>query len=121
MGTAGGGGATVVLQSDGDLGCRTLHDLRHTAACEWILQGVPLTTVQAWLGHSSIEITARYLHRLGDYADRTALQLLNAKTATTQSAQKPPRQRPNTRRLAPISAFGQGPASASGPGHSLSR
>ncbi len=59
---------------------RTLHDLRHTAACEWILQGVPLTTVQAWLGHSSIEITARYLHHLGDFADRAALQLLNANT-----------------------------------------
>ena len=57
---------------------RTLHDLRHTAACEWILRGVPLTTVQAWLGHGSIEITARYLHHLGDSADRSALQLLNA-------------------------------------------
>lgn len=57
---------------------RTLHDLRHTAACEWILRGVPLTTVQAWLGHGSIEITARYLHHLGDSADRSALQLLNS-------------------------------------------
>ena len=56
---------------------RTLHDLRHTAACEWILWGVPLTTVQAWLGHGSIEVTARYLHHLGDSADRSALQLLN--------------------------------------------
>ncbi len=56
---------------------RTLHDLRHTAACEWILRGVPLTTVQAWLGHGSIEVTARYLHHLGDSADRAALQLLN--------------------------------------------
>jgi integrase len=56
---------------------RTLHDLRHTAACEWTLQGVPLTTVQAWLGHGSIEVTARYLHHLGDSADRAALQLLN--------------------------------------------
>jgi len=56
---------------------RTLHDLRHTAACEWIAQGVPLTTVQAWLGHGSIGITSRYLHHLGDFADRSALQLLN--------------------------------------------
>ena len=60
---------------------RTLHDLRHTAACEWILQGVPLTTVQAWLGHSSVEITARYLHHLGDSADRSALALLNDSAA----------------------------------------
>lgn len=64
---------------------RTLHDLRHTAACEWILQGVPLTTVQAWLGHGSIEVTARYLHHLGDSADRSALQLLNATAARSLS------------------------------------
>lgn len=43
----------------------------------WLLRGVPLTTVQAWLGHGSIEVTARYLHHLGDSADRSALQLLN--------------------------------------------
>lgn len=61
---------------------RTLHDLRHTAACEWILRGVPLTTVQAWLGHGSIEVTARYLHHLGDSADRAALQLLNEGTTS---------------------------------------
>ena len=41
------------------------------------MRGVPLTTVQAWLGHGSIEITARYLHHLGDSADRSALALLN--------------------------------------------
>lgn len=35
------------------------HCLRHTAACAWILRGVPLTTVQAWLGRGSIEVTAR--------------------------------------------------------------
>ena len=67
---------------------RTLHDLRHTAACEWILRGVPLTTVQAWLGHASIEVTARYLHHLGDSADRSAMQLLNdtAARALNESA-----------------------------------
>ncbi len=57
---------------------RTRHDLRHTAACEWLIQGVPLTTVQHWLGHGSIQITARYLHHLGDFADRAALDVLNA-------------------------------------------
>ena len=74
---------------------RTLHDLRHTAACEWILRGVPLTTVQAWLGHGSIEITARYLHHLGDSADRSALQLHNYTAARALSHRdvraRPPR------------------------------
>lgn len=66
---------------------RSLHVLRHTAACEWLIQGVPLTTVQAWLGHGSIQVTARYLHHLGDYADRAALDVLNKAAAkTTRSA-----------------------------------
>jgi len=71
---------------------RTRHDLRHTAACEWLVQGVPLTTVQAWLGHGSIQITARYLHHLGDFADRAALDVLNsgASKALTERAKKLP-------------------------------
>jgi integrase len=85
---------------------RTLHDLRHTAACDWILQGVPLTTVQAWLGHSSIEITARYLHHLGDFADRAALQLLNANAPAPSN---------RARKLPDISAFGR--ATAGTPDH----
>ena len=96
--TRPGGGklhrATFVRQTDWKRAGRgrTLHDLRHTAACEWILRGVPLTTVQAWLGHSSIEITARYLHHLGDSADRSALQLLNdtATRAPTHRTVRPP-------------------------------
>jgi hypothetical protein len=104
---------------------RTLHDLRHTAACEWITQGVPLTTVQAWLGHSSIEITSRYLHHLGDFADRAALQLLNqapptpatppsaAATPSTATPRTPPHlpaqagsASERARRLPDLSAFG---------------
>ena len=73
---------------------RTLHDLRHTAACEWILRGVPLTTVQAWLGHGSIEVTARYLHHLGDSADRSALQLLNDTAARPPGERDRPASRP---------------------------
>jgi integrase len=80
---------------------RTLHDLRHTAACEWIIQGVPLTTVQVWLGHSSIEITARYLHHLGDFADLAALQLLNTNVPARSN---------RARKLPDISAFGRAAA-----------
>lgn len=57
---------------------------------EWILRGVPLTTVQAWLGHGSIEVTARYLHHLGDSADRSALQLLNDTAARALSEREWP-------------------------------
>ncbi|MHB1063694.1 MAG: tyrosine-type recombinase/integrase [Georgenia sp.] len=69
---------------------RTLRDLRHTAACECILRGVPLTTMSAWLGHASIEVTARYLHPLGDSADRSALQLLNDAAARVPSEREQP-------------------------------
>ena len=44
--------------------------------------------MQVWLGHASIEVTARYLHHLGDSADRSAMQLLNdtAARALNESA-----------------------------------
>ena len=82
---------------------RTLHDLRYTAACEWILRGAPLTIMQAWLGHSSIEVTARYLHHIGDSADRSALQPRNDTAARTLSE-----------RAWPAPSLGLGPAG--GPG-----
>ena len=84
---------------------RTLHDLRHTAACEWLIQGVPPTTVQAWLGHGLIKITARYLHHLGDFADRAALDVLNKAT----SAQTPKK----TRKLPDVQRFGHSSGSSS--------
>lgn len=59
---------------------------------------VPLTTVQAWLGHGSIQVTARYLHHLGDYADRAALDVLN-KVAVKGG-------RARTRKLPDLSSFG---------------
>lgn len=81
---------------------RTLHDLRHTAACEWLIKGVPLTTVQAWLGHGSIQITARYLHHLGDFADRAALDVLNKAASTALTTRAP--------RLPDLGSFGAGSA-----------
>ncbi|PJJ55389.1 tyrosine-type recombinase/integrase [Compostimonas suwonensis] len=94
---------------------RTLHDLRHTAACEWLIKGVPLTTVQAWLGHGSIQITARYLHHLGDFADRAALDVLN--NAASKALSK------RARKLPDLSSFGATPARRSAPdrGRSVGR
>ncbi|MGL5823843.1 MAG: tyrosine-type recombinase/integrase [Nocardioides sp.] len=56
---------------------RRIHDLRHTAACLWLVRGVDLGTVQAWMGHASIATTNLYLHHLGTTADRTGLARLN--------------------------------------------
>lgn len=33
------------------------HDLRHTFASQAVIVGVPVTQVQAWMGHSTITIT----------------------------------------------------------------
>lgn len=38
-----------------------LHKFRDSAATVWLLRGVPLRTVQKWMGHSSITMTERYL------------------------------------------------------------
>lgn len=57
---------------------RSLHDLRHTSACLWLASGVSLGTVRAWMGHANITMTSRYLMHVGDHADRSALDLLNA-------------------------------------------
>jgi len=41
------------------------HSLRHTAAITWLREGkVPVTIVQAWLGHSSLATTQRYLDHI---------------------------------------------------------
>ncbi len=61
---------------------RRLHDLRHTAASLWLAAGVPVTTVQAWLGHSSLATTQIYVHHLGDLADATGLDVLNRRGHT---------------------------------------
>lgn len=58
---------------------RRLHDLRHTAACLWLAAGVPVSTVQAWLGHSSLQTTQVYVHYLGDSADAAGLAFLNGR------------------------------------------
>ncbi len=40
----------------------TFHDLRHTFGTQMAAAGVPLGTVQAWMGHSKIETTMIYAH-----------------------------------------------------------
>lgn len=64
---------------------RRVYDLRHTSATLWLSVGVDLSTVSAWLGHSSTVITNEYLHYTGTSADDAAVNLINAATKSDRS------------------------------------
>ncbi|WP_179300254.1 tyrosine-type recombinase/integrase [Pseudothioclava arenosa] len=40
----------------------TIHCCRHTCCSRLVRKGVPLPTVQKWMGHKRIETTMRYAH-----------------------------------------------------------
>jgi integrase len=54
--------ARKAMGLEGDRGF-VLHALRHTTATRLIDKGVPTSTVQKWLGHSSITTTERYIQQ----------------------------------------------------------
>jgi integrase len=51
------------------------YDLRHTAATNMLMRGVPIQVVKRMLGHSSITVTQRYSHST-DSAERAAAEIL---------------------------------------------
>lgn len=50
----------------------TLHRFRKTCATRWMENGIPIRTIQAWLGHKELETTMRYLGvaDIGKFRDR---------------------------------------------------
>jgi integrase len=60
---------------------RDVHAARHTAATHLVAAGVPLTTVQRMLGHSTIAVTQRYITTTGGSQD-AALDALAAHLAS---------------------------------------
>lgn len=50
----------------------SIHDLRHTAAVNWLRVGIPVNNVQAWLGHSDLKMTSQYTAFLGMDIDGSA-------------------------------------------------
>lgn len=54
------------------------HSLRHSAASEAIRQGKAKEQIQEFLGHSSIAITERYIHRSKGYSNSPANSVANA-------------------------------------------
>lgn len=44
---------------------RTPKGLRHAFGVHAIMQGVPITQLQVWMGHAKLETTAAYLNVMG--------------------------------------------------------
>jgi integrase len=59
----------------------TVHDLRHAHASWLLANGADLVSVRDRLGHSSIAITSRYLHKLPDAGDKELQALKKALAA----------------------------------------
>ncbi|HVV77348.1 MAG TPA: site-specific integrase [Mycobacteriales bacterium] len=79
--TAPGSCARRTGQPTPEGGHRTISDT--PTPSEWLLtNGVPIHTVKAYLGHSSITTTEIYLQYVGDEADRHALALLTRPRGT---------------------------------------
>src|SRR5439155_4386946 len=51
------------------------HDLRHEYACRLAERGVPVTKIQALLGHAAIMTTMRYIHHQLDELARATTVL----------------------------------------------
>ena len=56
------------------------HDLRHTFASRLVMAGVDLRTIQALMGHKTINMTLRYAHLAPDHLKRAVEVLDNEKS-----------------------------------------
>jgi integrase len=66
------------------------HTLRHTFASQLVMRGIPLRTIQDWLGHASITETEKYSHLAPNfgYAAANALDFPLAPETLNQPAAK---------------------------------
>ena len=63
----------VVAASESALPSLRYHDLRHTFGTRCAAAGVPLTTLQQWMGHASITTTQVYVHWQPQHDDAARL------------------------------------------------
>jgi integrase len=66
-----------------------LYDFRHTAATRWAERGMPLTTLAAILGHSSLRMVTKYIHPTQDHMDSEMLRVSQAHDGPTDTANRP--------------------------------
>jgi integrase len=63
------------------------HDLRHTAASRWVMNGVPLAVVSRYLGNANIQMTMRYAHMSLDNDERAIAAMMPVYTTKTGTSQ----------------------------------
>lgn len=78
----------AVCEDAGIKGLR-FHDLRHTAATKMIQSGVDLVTVSRILGHSSIQMTMRYVHSTTEIMREAVEKLAKIYEKTRQKVDSP--------------------------------
>ena len=66
----------------------TPHVLRHTCASWQVQAGVPLYSVQRWLGHSTIKMTERYAHLAPEHLQAGADALSSPKSGLNRDSKK---------------------------------
>lgn len=96
-----------LVSAAADLPELTLHAMRHSFASQLVMKGVPLVSVQALLGHSSIKMTQRYAHLSPGYASRE-IGVLDAPGGTLAGTREADRvsDRPSTEgRLVGVTGF----------------
>jgi integrase len=78
--------ASVAAYHAADL---VFHDLRHEAASRWMDQHVPVSTIQAWLGHQSLAMLSVYAHVTWEESQRAmaAFQVAQQRAAQEKVAQ----------------------------------
>jgi integrase len=59
-----------------------LYDLRHTYASRAVMAGVDLPTLSALLGHTSVQMTMRYVHPAEEHKREAAAKIERFKTAS---------------------------------------
>jgi len=62
------------------------HDLRHEAASRWMDRHVPVSTIQAWLGHQSLAMLSVYAHVTWEESQRAMAAFLAAQAAAETPA-----------------------------------
>jgi site-specific recombinase XerD len=70
----GGGGLRAALKAAGLDETFGFHSLRHSYGTALAAQGVPMRTLQEWMGHKDVQTTQRYADYCPNPGERTVVE-----------------------------------------------